>query len=89
MENKNINAIDKIIAELSKMDHDAHFRKLTKAQKHNIRMGKKRLSDYGGYSLSGKTIEAIEVKRGYLSGKITEPEYKRFCIEYNLRTVRR
>ena len=88
MENKNINAINKIIAELSMQDYKSRCEKLTKAQTNNIKQGKKTLSDYGGYTLREATREAIQVKNDYLCGKITEPEYKRFCLEYNLRTVR-
>lgn len=87
MENKNVNAINKIIAELSKRDYEARYRKLTKSQINNIRQRKKTLSDYGGYSLSQETMEAIELKRDYLSGNITETEYKSWCIAYNRRTV--
>lgn len=88
MENKNINAINKIIAELSMQDYKSRCEKLTKTQINNIKQGKKTLSDYGGYTLREETREAIQVKNDYLSGKITEQEYKRFCFEYNLRTVR-
>ena len=84
---KNTKAIEKIIAELSKRDYEARCRKLTKAQVDNIRQGKKTLSDYGGYSLSQETIEAIELKRDYLSGSITEAEYKSWCLAYNRRTA--
>jgi hypothetical protein len=83
MGNKNVNAINKIIAELSARDYHAQAEKLTKAQKQKRLFGKYQFS----YSLSEETKEAIEIKNDYLSGKITEPEYKRFCLEYNLRTV--
>ena len=86
MKKKNTNAIDKIIAELSKKDYEARCRKLTKSQIDNIRQGKKILSDYGGYSLSHETMEAINLKRDYISGSITEAEYKNYCLQYNLRT---
>ena len=89
MENKNVNAIDKIIAELSLREYKARCRKLTKSQKENIRQEKKTLSDYGGYSLSAETMEAIELKHDYQNGNITEAEYKDYCLKYNLRTARR
>ena len=84
---KNINAIEKIITELCLRDYKACVKKLTKAQKINIRFGKKTLSDYGGYTLSEETKEAMRVRNDYIADKITEEEYKRWCIEYNTRTV--
>ena len=86
MKKKNTNAIDKIIAELSKRDYEARCKKLTKSQIDNIRQGKKTLSDYGGYNLSQETMEAIETKNNYQNGNITEAEYKNYCLQYNLRT---
>lgn len=84
MENKNANAINKIIAELSARDYQAQAKKLTKSQKQKRLFGKYQFS----YSLSEETKEAIEVKNDYLSGKITETEYKRWLYEYNMRTFR-
>ena len=84
---KNVNAIDKIIAELSKRDYIAICKKLTRSQVENIKQGKKTLSDYGGYTLSEETREAIKVKHDYLDGNITEAEYKSYCLKYNMRTV--
>lgn len=84
---KNINAIEKIISELSLRDYKAKVKKLTKTQRDNIRFGKKTLSDYGGYTLSEETMEARQIRNDYLADKITEAEYKRWCLEYNLRTV--
>ena len=84
---KNIVAIEKIISELSLRDYKAKCNKLTKNQKQNIATGKKTLSDYGGYTLSAETMEARQVRNDYLEDKITEVEYKRWCLNYNLRTV--
>jgi hypothetical protein len=84
MKNKNINAINKIIAELSARDYHTQAEKLTKAQKQKRLCGKYQFS----YSLSEETKEAIEIKNDYLSGKITEPEYKRWLYEYNMRAFR-
>lgn len=84
---KNINAIEKIITELCLRDYKASVKKLTKTQKNNIRFGKKTLSDYGGYTLSEETMEAMRIRNDYITDKITEEEYKRWCLEYNLRTV--
>lgn len=84
MGNKNVNAINKIIAELSARDYRAQAEKLTKAQKQKRLFGKYQFS----YSLSEETKEAIEIKNDYLSGKITDSEYKRWLYEYNMRTFR-
>lgn len=84
---KNKNAIDKIISELSLQDYKVRCKRLTKNSVKNIRTGKKTLSDYGGYTLSKETIEAIEIKKQYLADEITEEEYKSWCMKYNLRTV--
>lgn len=84
---KNIEAIEKIIAELSLRDYKARCKRLTKSQVDNILTGKKTLSDYGGYTLSYETIEAREIKRKYLADEITEEEYKSWCLKYNLRTA--
>ena len=86
MEKKNTKAIEKIITELSKRDYESRCKKLTKSQIDNIRQGKKTLSDYGGYSLSQETMEAIETKNNYQNGNITKVEYKNYCLQYNLRT---
>ena len=82
--NKNIKAIDKIIKQLSMRDYKARCEKLTPSQKRNIAIGKKTLSDYGGYDLSAETMEAIEVKHNYQDRKISEEEYKAWCLRYNL-----
>lgn len=83
---KNVNAINKIIKESSLRDYKARCAKLTKSQKHNISVGKKTLSDYGGYSLAEDTMEAIDIMHDYQDGKITEKDYKAFCLRYNLIT---
>lgn len=74
MEKKNTNAIDKIIAELS-MQCYLSARKRTAGR-------------VKSYTLSAECLEAIEVKRDYLDGKITEAEYKDYCLKYNLRTAK-
>ena len=84
---KNTDAINKIIAELSKKDYETRCKKLTKSQINNIRLRKKTLSDYNGYCLSQETIEAIKLKRNYLIGNITEAEYNNWCLSYNRRTM--
>lgn len=80
---KNINAIDKIIKELSYRDFKAAHEKFWKHhKKHYDRKGNP--IRFPEYSLSQQTIEALEVKVSYLEGKITEEEYKRWCLKWNL-----
>ena len=71
---KNLNAINKIIKEMSYRDFVAATRKFTRK--------------INGYSLSEETLEAIKVKYDYINGKITEEQYKSFCLNYNLRTLK-
>lgn len=84
MEDKNINAIDKIIGELSFRDYQAQWNKLTDKQKHNVHIGKRQFS----YVLSAATLEALEIKQDYISGEITEETYKSYCLQYNMRTMK-
>jgi hypothetical protein len=77
---KNTNAIDKIIAKLSSRDYSAQWSRLTEAQKKRVKFGKLRFS----YSLGPETLEAIETKRAYISGEISEEEYKSFCLKCNI-----
>lgn len=78
---KNTNAINKIIAELSLTDYKSQWNRLTDKQKYNVHIGKKKFS----YSLSIKTLEAIEIKNSYIRGIISETDYKVWCLSYNLR----
>ena len=71
---KNLNAINKIIKELSYRDFVAATRNFTR----KIR----------SYSLSTETLEAMKVKYDYINERISEEEYKGFCLKYNLRTVK-
>ena len=71
---KNLNAINKIIKELSYRD----FVAATRNFRRNIK----------SYSLSIETLEAMKVKYDYINERITEGEYKGFCLKYNLRTVK-
>lgn len=73
-EGKNLNAINKIIKELSYMDFVAATRNFTRKIKN--------------YSLSTETLEAMKVKYDYINERITEEEYKGFCLNYNLRTMK-
>lgn len=71
---KNLNAINKIIKELS-------FRDFVAATRNFYRKIK-------SYSLSTETLEAMKVKYDYINEQITEEEYKGFCLQYNLRTMK-
>ena len=73
-EGKNLNAINKIIKELSYRDFVAATRNFYRKIE--------------SYSLSTETLEAMKVKYDYINEQITEEEYKGFCLQYNLRTVK-
>lgn len=79
MAEKNINAIEKIIAELARKD----FLVMNPIDKD----GRRRYAHHRPYSLSSETNEAREIKRQYLADEITEEEYKAYCLRYNLRTI--
>lgn len=68
---KSYAAIEKIIARMAYKD----FRAMNPPG----RKGKLR-----PYSLSCDTLEALEIKKDYLSGNITEEEYKAYCLKKNL-----
>ena len=76
---KNTAAIDKIIAELAKKDYRAY--NPLKAD------GTPKYKKYRPYTLSPDTNEARQIKLDYIADKITEAEYKAYCLRYNLRTV--
>lgn len=84
MKYKNVNAINKIIGELSYRDYKAQWARLTDNQKNNVRNGKRKFS----YTLSEATMQAVEIKKDYLEGRITESDYKSYCLQYNVRTAR-
>lgn len=73
-ERKTLDAINKIIKELSYRDFVVATRNFTRTIK--------------SYSLSTETLEAMRVKYDYINERITEEEYKRYCLDYNLRTVK-
>lgn len=81
--NKNITAIEKIIKELS-------YRDFIAAAKRNgtYRRPYNPNRKIQGYSLSADTMEALQVKWDYRDDKITEEEYKAFCMRYNLISLR-
>ena len=75
---KNINAIDKIISDLSMKDF---------LIMNPIVNGKRKYKKHRQYTLSGETMEALEIKKQYQNEQITEDEYKAYCLRYNLRTA--
>lgn len=73
---KNTKAIDKIIEELAFKD----YRVANPVGKN----GRPKYKKHHPYSLSPETNEAREIKKNYLDDKISEEEYKTFCLRYNL-----
>ena len=71
---KNTNAIDKIIGEMSMQCY--------------LSARKKTCGHLKSYSLAAECLEAIQTKRDYVAGKISEEEYKAYCLKYNLRTAK-
>ena len=87
MENKNTNAIDKIIKELATRDYKSAAKTYPKAYKEynaGIRTRKPRGYYQFSYSLGIETEAALQVKNDYAKGIITESEYKAYCLKYNL-----
>ena len=76
---KNTAAIDKIIAELAMKDYRAFNPR--KAD------GTPKYKTYRPYTLSQDTNEARQIKADYTADRITEEEYKAYCLRYNLRTM--
>lgn len=73
---KNTAAIDKIIAALAYRDYRA-YNPLDAD-------GRPKYKKHRPYSLSSETNEAREIKSDYLADRITESEYKAYCLKYNL-----
>ena len=73
---KNTAAIDKIISELAYKDY----------LRYNPRKkdGRPKHKKYRPYTLSIETQNAREVKNNYVSGLISENDYKAYCLRYNL-----
>ena len=73
---KNTSAIDKIIKELAYKDY----------LRYNpvLKNGKPKYKKYHPYTLSQETNEARNIKIDYVSGKISEQDYKSYCLRYNL-----
>lgn len=77
---KNVTAIDKIIAQLAMRDYLAYNPR--KAD------GKPKYKRYHPYTLSPETNEARQVKQDYLQNKITEEQYKAWCLRWNLKEAK-
>lgn len=73
---KNVDAINKIISELAMKDYLSMNPRLAN--------GKPKYKKYRPYGLSIETNEAREILHQYLHDKITEEEYKGWCLRYNL-----
>ena len=73
---KSTAAIDKIIAELAHRDYRAYNPILPN--------GRLKYSKYRPYTLSPETNEAREIKNDYINNKITEEQYKAYCLRYNM-----
>ena len=71
----NTAAIDKIIGELAFKD----FRAANPLKKD----GRPKYKKHHPYTLSAATLEAVDVKHDYLAGKITEEQYKAYCLRHN------
>lgn len=88
---KNINAIDKIIAELTKRDYISQWSKYPESFKLYYKglIAKKPRNYFPfSYTLAIDTAEAIDIKHQYIKGTITESEYKAFCLRHNLREAK-
>lgn len=73
---KNTKAIEKIIAELAYKDYlQANPRKAD---------GKPKYKKHRPYSLSDETNTARQILIDYNADRISEQEYKSFCLRYNL-----
>lgn len=73
---KNTAAIDKIIAALAYKDYRAY--NPVKPD------GRPKYKKHRPYTLSQETNEARGVRADYLSDRISEAEYKAYCLKYNL-----
>lgn len=78
---KNINIINKIITILAHRDMRSHREKWEKSHKKKFDRKGNPIQYPGGYSLSVETMEAMEIRDDYLSGKITDEEYKGYCLK--------
>ncbi len=74
--NKNTDAIDKIIAVNARRDY--------LAANPRLKDGRPKYKKHHPYTLSTETNEAREVKNDYLNDRISEEEYKAWCLRWNL-----
>ena len=80
---KNLEAINKIIAELSHKDWKAaHDALIKKKGKYNKKTGMP--NRVKSYTLGVDTKEAIDIRNAYVKDEITEEEYKAWCLRWNL-----
>jgi hypothetical protein len=73
---KNTKAIDKIISELAMQD----YLRSNPVGSNGLKKNKK----IKPYSLSPDTNDARQVKIDYVGDRITEEEYKTWCLRWNL-----
>ena len=73
---KNTAAIDKIIAAEALKDYERMNPRTTN--------GGRKYKKYRPYTLSPATEEAREIKADYIADRITEEQYKSYCLRYNL-----
>lgn len=76
MNEKNVEAINKIISDLAMKDY-----LITNPRKSD---GSRKYKHHYSYTLSEETKEAKEILHQYLYDEITEEEYKVYCLRYNL-----
>ena len=76
---KNTKAIEKIIAELAMKDYLAYNPRRAD--------GRPKYKKYRPYTLSPATNEARQVRDDYTHDRISEEEYKAYCLRYNLAHV--
>lgn len=73
---KNTAAIDKIIAAEALKDYERMNPRTTS--------GMRKYKKHRPYTLSPATEEAREIKADYIADRITEEQYKSYCLRYNL-----
>lgn len=73
---KNYAAIEKIINALAFQDY--------RRENPIMANGRKKYKNHRPYILSYETQEAMGIKKKYLSGEITEEQYKAYCLRINL-----
>jgi len=85
MSNKNTNAIDKIFKELVYKDYESALKRWKKKIGKNKYYKDGTPKQFPGYSLSAESWECWNIKEDYISGNVSEEEYKSYCLKHNLR----